>query len=74
MDLFLPDRSASERPAAAPEKRSEARGSALPASELYRRCDISRFEFQTTEQIGDGEDPVGQGSAVEAEKFRERRG
>lgn len=63
MDTSLPDRLVA-RPSAAEADGLRAR--ALRPADLCRHCDVSRFEFETTAQIGDGEDPLGQGSAVEA--------
>ena len=66
MDSFLPDRYAAERSAASAQApRTRSPGSLLP-SELCRHCDTSRFEFETTAELGDGEDPLGQGRAVQS--------
>jgi hypothetical protein len=37
---------------------------ALAASDLCRRCDPARFAFQTTDELADFADSLGQGRAV----------
>jgi lon-related putative ATP-dependent protease len=41
----------------------------LPAADLCRRCDPARFEFQTTDELGDLVDSLGQARAAEAIRF-----
>lgn len=48
-------------------KTSEAK--ALPAKELYRRCDLSEFKFTNTAELADLTDFVGQERAVQAVQF-----
>jgi lon-related putative ATP-dependent protease len=42
---------------------------ALAAADLCRRCDPARFAFQTTDDLADFADSLGQGRAVEAIRF-----
>jgi lon-related putative ATP-dependent protease len=41
----------------------------LQAADLYRRCDLEQFGFQTTEELEDPSEIIGQPRAVEAMKF-----
>ncbi len=42
---------------------------ALPVNKLYRACDIQKFEFETTDDLLDLTDVVGQSRALEAIQF-----
>lgn len=46
-----------------------ARSTPLPAASLYRRCDASRFAFQTTAELEPLDDAPGQDRAMEAVRF-----